>query len=58
MTGHRTIAVARHQEPTQSKATISLFLINMMTKLERTQSTVLQNKEQTQTPHNGCNNKQ
>ena len=43
----------RHQEDKQSKATSSLFAINMITKLEWTQSNVQQNMEQLQKPTMG-----
>ena len=35
----------------KSKATSSLFLFNMIAKLERTQSNAQQNKDKTQNPH-------
>ena len=54
---HTTIM--RHQEDKLSKATISLFPIKMIAKLEGTKSNVQQNKEQLQNPTMGVtsNNK-
>ena len=43
----------RHQEDKQSKATSSLFLIEMIAKLEWTQSNAQQNIEQLQNPTMG-----
>ena len=48
---HTTIT--RHQEDTQSKATSSLFPIEMIEKLEWTQSYANQNIEQLQNPTMG-----
>ena len=42
---HRTFTVTRHQYDNNSKATSSLFLFKMITKLKRTQSNAQQNKD-------------
>ena len=52
------ITNTRHQEDKKSKATSSLFLIKMIAELERTQSNVQQNMEQTQNPTIGSTTKQ
>ena len=44
------ITITGHQEDKQSKATSSLFPIKMIATLERTQSNVQQNMEETQNP--------
>ena len=45
---HRKITVARHQEHKQSKATSSVFPLEMIAKLKRTHSNAQHNMEQTQ----------
>ena len=52
---HTTIT--RHQEDKQSKATCSVFPIEMIAKLEWTQSNAQQNIEQLQNPSMGVTNK-
>ena len=54
--GRATSTNTRHQEDEQSKATGSLFPIEMIAKLECTQSNAQQNIEQLQNPDNGSNN--
>ena len=47
---HRTLTETRHHEDNQSKAISSFFLVNIIAKLERTQSDAYQNKAQTTNP--------
>ena len=49
---HRTFTVTRHPKDNKSKASNSLFLVKMITKLERTYSNAYQNKDQHRTPSN------
>ena len=48
------ITITRHMEDKQCKATSSLIPTKMIAKLERTQSNVLQNIEQTHNPTMGA----
>ena len=50
---HKTLTVTRHLKDNKSKAisSLSLFLVKMIAKLERTQSIEYKNKDQHRTPH-------
>ena len=50
MKSHRTFTVTRHTKGNKSKAASSLFLVNIIAKLERTLSNVYQNKDKHRTP--------